>query len=192
MKSNLSDCVVQNSCVAGVCIFFRKATRRRAALEVTPTNIASVTSPNAASCLRPLVSQPHRPNLQFPILQLQPPSPNPTPRRAVQSAKRRCDGSVLNGRKAGESSCTAAFARTGIEMIEALLDNAEQHQFVNHLQSARISSCCASHWDSSHSRRSFAHRDLIDLLPTTHNPCMCFDRPDHTSQNPGDKLLARR
>ena len=198
MKSNLSDCVVQNSCVAGVCIFFRKATRRRAALEVTPTNIASVTSPNAASCLNRVVSQPRRPqhrpaasalrSLMRTLMR----TPSMTAHRAVQSAKRRCDGSVLNGRKAGESSCTAAFARTGIEMIEALLDNAEQHQFVNHLRSARISSCWAWHWNLSNWRSPFIRRTSIELLFTTHNRCVRLDRNHCTGQNPGDKLSATR
>ena len=73
---------------------------------------------------------------------------NLTPRRAVRSAKRRCAGSVLTESKAGESSCTAAFARIGIEMTEALLDNMMYRKFVLNFHPERTPSRCASLSDS--------------------------------------------
>ena len=84
------------------------------------------------------------------------------------------------------------LARTGTEMIEALLDNTEQHQFVNHLRSARISSCWAWHWNLSNWRSPFIRRTSIELLFTTHNRCVRLDRNHCTGQNPGDKLSATR
>ena len=192
MRSNLSRCVEPNSCVAGVCTSCRKATRRRDALVAIRTIIANATSPKAARCLRPLMSQSHRPNLQSPILKYQPPSPNLTPRRAVRCAKRRCVGTDLRKSKAGESSCTAAIARTGTAMTEAPHDNAGKHEFVGHFRSARISSCCAWHWNLSDSPCSDARRTLIGGLATTYNRCVCFGRHDHTGQNPGDNPLPRR
>ena len=134
MRSNLSHCVEPNLCVAGVCTFFRKATRRRVASAVTGTVVVKRTSPNAASYWRQLVSQPPRRNLQSRILRLQPPSLNPTPHRAVRSARRRCAGSDSDESKAGESSCTVLIARTGIEMTEAPHDNAMHRQFVGHFR----------------------------------------------------------
>jgi hypothetical protein len=77
-------------------------------------------------------------------------------------------------------------------MTEAPHDNALQREFVGHFRVARISSRCASRGASSNLRRSFVRRISIELLLTTHNPCVRIDRNDHTGQNPGDKLPAGR
>jgi hypothetical protein len=77
-------------------------------------------------------------------------------------------------------------------MTEAPRDNVMQREFVGHFRAARILSCCAWHAASSHFRRSFARRAFIEPQRATHNLCICFDRHDHTGQNPGDKLLAGR
>ena len=100
--------------------------------------------------------------------------------------------SALTRSRAGESSCTVLIVRSGIEMTEAPHDNARQHEFVGHFRSARISSCCAWHWNLSDSPCSGAGRTFVGRLATTYNRCVCFGKHDHTGQNPSDKLQARR
>ena len=193
MKWNQSGCVVPNSYVAGVCTFFRNATQRRVASAVTGTVAAKHTSPNAARYwLRLMSNLPRHPHLQSRILQPPPLSLKPTQPLAARSARQRCAGSVLITSEAGELSCIVSTARTGIEMTEAPHDNTLQRHFVGHFRAARISFCCAWPAASSKFRRSIAGRVVIELLRSTHNLCICFDRHDHTGQNPGDTLQAGR
>jgi len=194
MRSNRSGCAVQNSCVAGVCTFCRKATQRHVASAAIGTVIVLGISPNAASCLSRLVSQPCLPKHRPPASALRSlmQTPSTTQPRAVQSAQRRCGGLGQRGRKAGGSSCTAVFARIGITMTKALLDNALQHEFVGHFRAARTISRCALRRTSVDFRRSFADRSVVELPSTPHNRCDCFDGHDRTVQNPGDNLAAGR
>ena len=189
MRSHRSNCVARNSCVAGVCIFFRRATRRRVASAVTGTVAVKNTSPNAASYWQKMVlNVPRlRPNLQSQASCLQ-----THLLRAVRSANRRCAGSVLITSRAGESSCRVLIARTGIAMTEARPDNAMHRTFEFDFQSDRTTSGCSSHLVFRNSALRYVHCVCITPSMTTHNRCDCFRRHDHTGQIPGDNLPGRR
>ena len=189
MRSNRSRCAVRNSCVAGVCTFSRKATRKRVASADTGTVAVKTTSPNAARYWQKMVlNVPRlRPNLQSQASCLQ-----THLLRAVPSANRRCAGSVLITSRAGESSCRVLIARTGIAMTEARPDNAMHRTFEFDFQSDRTTSGCASHSVFNNSALQYTHCVCNTPPMTTHNRCDCFGRHDHTGQIPGDNLPGRR